>query len=181
MNIQLVKYKSGLIISCLLFCFGCSSEDMDFDQTSNFKTTPIYKVYLSDFIPKLVVSIPQIPTGGNSKYFPQTIDVFNTTLFDNTVTKAELNFFISNSINSKFTLEIQLNEGLVVFDSFTIEVPAHTGIDFDQNFIRLYLEEQIPSLKKVDLITVKVICEDLNALNSQSITISTRLTAYIKP
>ncbi len=181
MNIQLVKYKSALVISLLLLCFGCAPEDLDFDQTSDFETKPVYKVYLSDFIPEINVTIPQISTGGNSITYNQTIDVFNKSLFDNTVTKAELNFLITNKINSKFTLEIQLKEGPNVFDAFTINVPAHTGVDFNQNFIKTYPEVQINSLKKVDTVIIKVICDNITASTSQSIKISTRLTAYIKP
>lgn len=183
MNIRIVKYKSALVISLLLLCFGCAPEDLDFDQAANFKTTPEYKVYLSDFIPKLDVRIPQIPTGGNSITFNQTIDVFNKSLFDNTVTKAELNFSITNKINSNFTIEIQLNQGTVEFDKISIKVPAaQSGADFVLTPSPIiYPKERITQLKKVDNINVKIICGNMSSSTSEILTMKTLLTVYIEP
>lgn len=181
MNSQLGIFKNALVISLLLLYSGCSSEELDFDQTLNFESKPIYKVFISDFIPKLDVKIPQIPIGSNTITYNKPIDLFNKSLFKNSLTEIKLNFLITNKINSNFTIEIQLKEGTTVFDTFTVNVPAYNGVDFEQNSLKLYPEAQIPSLIKIDSVTIKVTCDNITASSNQSITMSTRLTAYIKP
>ncbi|MBP6754857.1 MAG: hypothetical protein KA210_01820 [Bacteroidia bacterium] len=182
MNFQQIKYKSVLVIALLILNIGCTSGELDFDQSSNFETKPVYKVYINDFIPKLDVKIPQIPLTGNSITITKTIDVFDTTLFDNTINKAELNFSITNKINSSFTIEIQLNQGTVEFDKISITVPAaQSGADFDLTSPKLYPKEKITQLKKVDNINVKIICGNMSASTSEILTMKTLLTVYIEP
>lgn len=181
MNSQVIKFKLALVLSLLLLSSGCSPEDLDFDQTSNLESKPIYKVFISDFIPKIDLKLPQIPIGGNSITYIEPITVFNNSLFNNSFTEIELNFSIANKINSKFTIEVQLNQGTIEFDKIRIAVPAHSGVDFILNSPTSYTDQEIIQLKKVDNIIVKITCENLSASVSESITMNTRLTAYIKP
>ena len=178
MNFQQILYKSVVVISLLILNLGCTSGELDFEQANDFKSNPVYKVYFMNFIPEQNFTMIGFTTGNQISLPDQDIK-FDNSIFKNNVKKAELNFLISNKINSNFNIEIKLKEGLTVFDNITIDVPASNSefkhVEYYPNRIN------IASLKKVNKVSIKVISYNMSASTSQSFNMSMLLTAYIKP
>ncbi len=179
MNFQQIIYKSVVVISLLLLNLGCTSGELDFDQTSNFESKPIYKVYFKDFIPAQYFTMLGFTTGNEISLPDQDIK-FDNSIFKYDVETAELNFLISNKINSNFKIEIKLLEGTTVIDNITIvDVPASNSnfkhVEYYPNRI------DIATLKKVNKVSIKVIRNNITASTSELFKMETLLTAYIKP
>lgn len=179
MNFQQIIYKSVVVISLLLLNLGCTSGELDFDQTSNFESKPIYKVYFKDFIPAQYFTMLGFTTGNEISLPDQDIK-FDNSIFKYEVETAELNFLISNKINSNFKIEIKLLEGTTVIDNITIvDVPASNSnfkhVEYYPNRI------DIATLKKVNKVSIKVIRNNITASTSELFKMETLLTAYIKP
>jgi hypothetical protein len=178
MNYQQIIYKSVVIISLLLLNLGCTSGELDFDQTSNFESKPIYKVYFKDFIP--VQSFTMLGfTIGNEISLPDQDIKFDNSIFKYDVETAELNFLISNKINSDFKIEIKLLDGTTVLDNITIDVPASNS---NFKYVEYYPNRiDIATLKKVNKVSIKVLSYNITASTSELFKMETLLTAYIKP
>jgi hypothetical protein len=183
MNFKQIIYKSVVVISLLLLNLGCTSGELDFDQVNNFETKPIYKVYVNDFIPAKTFTISQFSTTLNSIAEEYPIKTFENSLFENTLSKAELNFIISSKISSQLIIDIELiDKNGNEIDKFNRIVPAYTGVDFFQNIIRTYdTQNQIASLKNIDKVKVIITCNNITVTSTQSFSINSRLIAYIKP
>lgn len=179
MNFQQIMYKSVVVISLLLLNLGCTSGELDFDQTSNFESKPIYKVYFKDFIPAQYFTMLGFTTGNEISLPDQDIK-FDNSIFKYDVETAELNFLISNKINSNFKIEIKLLEGTTVIDNITIvDVPAsNSNFKHVENYPNRI---DIATLKKVNKVSIKVIRYNITASTSELFKMETLLTAYIKP
>lgn len=179
MNFQQIIYKSVVVISLLLLNLGCTSGELDFDQTSNFESKPIYKVYFKDFIPAQYFTMLGFTTGNEISLPDQDIK-FDNSIFKYDVETAELNFLISNKINSNFKIEIKLLEGTTVIDNITIvDVPAsNSNFKHVENYPNRI---DIATLKKVNKVSIKVIRYNITASTSELFKMETLLTAYIKP
>ena len=179
MNFQQIMYKSVVVISLLLLNLGCTSGELDFDQTSNFESKPIYKVYFKDFIPAQYFTMLGFTTGNEISLPDQDIK-FDNSIFKYDVETAELNFLISNKINSNFKIEIKLLEGTTVIDNITIvDVPAsNSNFKHVENYPNRI---DIATLKKVNKVSIKVIRNNITASTSELFKMETLLTAYIKP
>lgn len=183
MNFQQIIYKTVVVITLLMLSLGCTSGELDFDQTSNFETKPIYKVYINEFIPTKTFSISQFSTTLNSITEEYPIKTFENSLFENTLSKAELNFIITSKISSQLKIEIELiDKNGNEIDKFDRIVAAYSGVDFDQNIIRTYdTQNQIASLKNIDKVKVIITSNNITVTSTESISINSRLIAYIKP
>lgn len=179
MNFQQIIYKSVVVISLLLLNLGCTSGELDFDQTSNFESKPIYKVYFKDFIPAQYFTMLGFTTGNEISLPDQDIK-FDNSIFKYDVETAELNFLISNKINSNFKIEIKLLEGTTVIDNITIvDVPAsNSNFKHVENYPNRI---DIATLKKVNKVSIKVIRYNITASTSELFKMETLLTAFIKP
>lgn len=179
MNFQQIMYKSVVVISLLLLNLGCTSGELDFDQTSNFESKPIYKVYFKDFIPAQYFTMLGFTTGNEISLPDQDIK-FDNSIFKYDVETAELNFLISNKINSNFKIEIKLLEGTTVIDNITIvDVPAsNSNFKHVENYPNRI---DIATLKKVNKVSIKVIRYNITASTSELFKMETLLTAFIKP
>lgn len=179
MNFQQIMYKSVVVISLLLLNLGCTSGELDFDQTSNFESKPIYKVYFKDFIPAQYFTMLGFTTGNEISLPDQDIK-FDNSIFKYDVETAELNFLISNKINSNFKIEIKLLDGTTVIDNITIvDVPAsNSNFKHVENYPNRI---DIATLKKVNKVSIKVIRYNITASTSELFKMETLLTAFIKP
>lgn len=179
MNFQQIIYKSVVVISLLLLNLGCTSGELDFDQTSNFESKPIYKVYFKDFIPAQYFTMLGFTTGNEISLPDQDIK-FDNSIFKYDVETAELNFLISNKINSNFKIEIKLLERTTVIDNITIvDVPAsNSNFKHVENYPNRI---DIATLKKVNKVSIKVIRYNITASTSELFKMETLLTAFIKP
>jgi len=179
MNFQQIIYKSVVVISLLLLNLGCTSGELDFDQTSNFESKPIYKVYFKDFIPAQYFTMLGFTTGNEISLPDQDIK-FDNSIFKYDVETAELNFLISNKINSNFKIEIKLLDGTTVIDNITIvDVPAsNSNFKHVENYPNRI---DIATLKKVNKVSIKVIRYNITASTSELFKMETLLTAFIKP
>lgn len=179
MNFQQIIYKSVVVITLLILSLGCTSGELDFDQTSNFESKPIYKVYFKDFIPAQDFTMSGFTTGNEISLPDQDIK-FDNSIFKYDVETAELTFLISNKINSNFKIEIKLLEGTTVIDNITIvDVPAsNSNFKHVENYPNRI---DIATLKKVNKVSIKVIRNNITASTSELFKMETLLTAYIKP
>lgn len=162
------KFLGFLIL--IFLSLSCSS-DLDFSQANSLKIEPVFVSNLAYF----EVNSSSLFGKPFIKDTP-TVDVFTDAFFTKNLVQAELFFEISNTINTDFTLRIDLlNASNQILDTINFVVPANSSI----NKTEIYEAARLLLLKNTTKMSFTITPTSGATFSSGTIKLRSGVTAYL--
>jgi hypothetical protein len=180
--IQKAFYKRNLGIFILLFfSFSCTS-NLDFNQVNTFKSTPVIVANFATFdasASQFLISGIEIPLAGVNTNF----DVFRDAYFNQSLTRADLFFEFTNTLNKAFKINLYFldnNNTPVYTVPFTISAST-TGAPILVTKTEIFQNAKLDQLKSTKKIGFGVILAGptLTASSLGSLKLRSSATVYL--
>ena len=145
------------LISVIGACFSCV-KDTDFNQSTSITLTPIMEVNLVEFqeTPDSFLD----PTGTEFPFISDLVvlEVFNSDIIVDNVTKAELVFGINNSINKAFEIKIDFYDiSETLQHTFTIAIAnSPSNIPLFTEHIEVFEGMSLTALKSSNKLDITI-------------------------
>lgn len=135
------------ILILIFFSYSCAS-DLDYNQVNDVKLKPVIISNLAYFD----ISANQFVTGSVEQIVisdASTVDIFTEKFFTDKLTKVELFFEISNTINRSYSIDVVfLNRNNLPVHSTNFSIPAYSGSENVVTKTVIFEKTQLDLLKR---------------------------------